>query len=83
MVALGDMYKNGRGVRKNEGEAVSWWTKAAAQGDTAAFYQLGMAYLGGRGVPKDEATALEWHRKAAEKGHGGSQYELRKRGKWQ
>ncbi|MDF1505278.1 protein kinase [Roseisolibacter sp. H3M3-2] len=91
MLALGNMYKDGRGVRKSEADAVNWWQKAAAQGDTAAQYRLGMAYLRNEGVPEArrdqrelrDSLALQWHRRAAERGHGGSQYELRKRGKWQ
>ena len=68
-------------MKKNEGEAVTWWTKAAAQGDSAAQYRLGMAYLGGRGVPKSDSAGLDWLRKAAAQGHDGAQKELKRRAK--
>jgi TPR repeat protein len=51
-------------------------TKAAANGDAAAQYNLGVMYATGRGVPKDAAKAFEWWQKAAAKGHAVAQYNL-------
>jgi TPR repeat protein len=41
-------------VKKDEVEAVSWYRKAADQGDTLALHNLGGCYGSGRGVAKDE-----------------------------
>ncbi|MGZ8942198.1 MAG: tetratricopeptide repeat protein, partial [Methylobacter sp.] len=65
---LGVMYANGRGVPKDEREAVAWYRKAAEQGDAAAQYNLGWMYDHGQGVAKDEREAVAWYRKAAEQG---------------
>jgi len=46
---------------------VTWFTKAAAQGDTDAEVHLGDCYRKGRGVTRDIPKAIEWYTKAAEK----------------
>ena len=43
---LGVMYGNGRGVLKNEAEAVRWYRLAAEQGDATAQFNLGFMYAG-------------------------------------
>ena len=65
---LGYCYFNGKGVSKDESEAVRWYRKAAEQGDADAQANLGYCYLHGKGVSKDEAEAVRWYRKAAEQG---------------
>ena len=82
--SLGGMYEKGRGVRKDETEAINWYrkaaetghkqalknlTKMAEQGNTEAQFSLGGMYEKGRGVRKDETEAINWYRKAAETGH--------------
>ena len=57
---LGLMYDNGRGVLKDDKEAVKWWRKAAEQGDAIAQYNLGLSYVLGDGVPKDLVNAYAW-----------------------
>ena len=57
---LGVMYANGRGVPKDDAEAVRWFRLAAEQGDAAAQYNLGLMYANGEGVPKDDAEAVRW-----------------------
>ena len=42
--------------------------KAAAQGDAAAQYNLGVMYAEGEGVAKDTVKAVEWYKKAAAQG---------------
>jgi TPR repeat protein len=69
-------YAHGRGVEKDEAEAVVWYRKAAEQGDAAAQCNLGVKYAHGRGVEKDEAEAVVWYRKAAEQGDAAAQCNL-------
>ena len=64
MLNLGVMYENGRGVPKDEAEAVRWYRKSADAGDTKAMLNLGRAYENGQGVPKDAAEAILWFHKA-------------------
>ena len=65
---LGVMYKNGRGVRQDDTEAVKWFRQAAAQGLAPAPYNLGWMYANGRGVLQDRALAQEWFGKACQNG---------------
>ncbi len=73
---LGNMYRNGRGVPKDEQQAVPWYRKAAEQGLADAQLQLGFMYANGQGVPKDEQQGVVWYRKVAEQGDARAQYNL-------
>ncbi|MBS0350073.1 MAG: sel1 repeat family protein, partial [Proteobacteria bacterium] len=75
-VNLGVCYEEGRGVAKDEKEAVSWYRKAAKQGYPEAQNNLGWCYEEGRGVAKDEQKAVNWYRKAAEQRYPEAQVNL-------
>lgn len=64
------MYENGIGVKKNEKEALAWYTKAATSGSFTAQYNLGVLYENGRGTPVNFANANKWYRKAAVQNDG-------------
>ena len=66
---LGLMYANGKGVPKDDAEAVQWFRLAAEQGTALAQFTLGFMYASGQGVPKDDAEAVRWFRLAAEQGY--------------
>src|SRR5262245_28602531 len=68
MFNLGLIYQDGRGVAKDEAEAVRWYRKGADAGDPAAAINLGIMYQKGWGVAKNEAEAVRWFRKAADVG---------------
>ena len=57
---LGNMYADGKGVAKDEVEAVKWFRKAADQGYAPAQFNLGVMYWFGNGVVKDELEAYKW-----------------------
>jgi uncharacterized protein len=65
---LGMLYEAGRGVDKDEAEAVRWYRKAAEQGYPGAQTNLGFMYEHGSGVANDDAEAVRWYRKAALQG---------------
>jgi len=73
---LGEMYLHGRGVPKDEKEAVRWYRLAADQGRASAQCRLGVMYAGGHGVPKDEKEAVRWYRLAADQGRASAQCSL-------
>ena len=73
---LGITYASGRGVLKDEVEAVKWFRLAAGQGHANAQYNLGVRYAFGQGVLKDEAEAVRWYRLAAEQGLATAQFNL-------
>ena len=67
-LVLGNMYRNGEGVERDENKAVKWYRKAAEQGDGNAQYNLGLMYEMGRGIYRDEKKAVKCYRRAAEQG---------------
>lgn len=74
---LGECYKNGQGVRKDDVEAVKWYRKAAEQGNADAQFNLGLCYYYFRqGVKHDNTEAVKWFRKAAKQGHAEAQNRL-------
>ena len=70
------MYRNGEGVPQDDGEAVTWYRKAAEQGNADAQTNLGFMYATGRGVPQDYSEAVALYRKAAEYGDAQAQFNL-------
>jgi TPR repeat protein len=73
---LGFMYAEGRGVQRDDVEAVRWYRMAADQGFAGAQYALGVMYNTGRGVKQDYAEAIRWWRKAADQGETEAQFNL-------
>ena len=73
---LGVMYGFGKGVRRDDAEAVKWWRKAAEQGLAQAQFSLGWCYHYGKGVAQDDTEAVKWYRKAAEQGNANAQFNL-------
>ncbi|KAG0263205.1 hypothetical protein BGZ95_003871 [Linnemannia exigua] len=67
-VALGDMYRGGKGVQKDYQAAMAWYLKAADQGDSQGQSKVGLLYRDGLGVKQNHATAIKWYLKAAEQG---------------
>ncbi len=70
---LGAYYQDGRGVAKDQIEAVKWFRKATDQNDAWAQLYLGWCYESGRGIRKDEVEAVRWFRKAAEQNYPSAQ----------
>ncbi|KAF9147285.1 hypothetical protein BG015_011102 [Linnemannia schmuckeri] len=74
MVTLGDRYKDGREVHKDDQTAIDWYCKAAEQGHPRAQYNVGLLHEQGYGdVPQDHAKAYEWFLKSAVQGYVDAQ----------
>ena len=65
------MYERGEGVPEDDVQAVSWYRKAADQGDAPAQFELGMAYDHGKGVTPDVTEAYTWYDLAASRAFVG------------
>lgn len=65
---LGIMYQQGRGVDRDNKQAVDWLSRAAAQGVGRAQWELSRHYEQGLGVEKSEARAQRFTRLAADRG---------------
>ncbi|KAF9132103.1 hypothetical protein BGW39_000822 [Mortierella sp. 14UC] len=72
-VSLGDMYKDGRGVRRDYLTAMDWYQQAAGQGDAVGKLKVGALYEQGLGFKQDYAVAMDWYLKAAEQGNTEAQ----------
>ncbi|MBM3803542.1 MAG: sel1 repeat family protein [Acidimicrobiia bacterium] len=73
---LGMMYSRGRGVQRDDTEAVKWILRSAEQGNVSAQTMLGMRYVSGRGVPQNDDEAVKWFRAATRRGHPPAQHNL-------
>lgn len=54
---------------EQDAEAVTWYRRAAEQGDADGEFGLGRMLAHGEGVARDAAQALAWYRKAAARQH--------------
>jgi TPR repeat protein len=61
---------------KDYAGAMSWYRKAADQGDANAQNNVGDLYFYGRGVAQDYAQAMFWYRKAADQGYTWGQFNV-------
>lgn len=57
---VGEMYRLGQGVKKDETAAVKWYKKAAESGSPEGQYALGMCYATGLGTEVDMISAYQW-----------------------
>jgi TPR repeat protein len=67
------LFSTGRGVTTNVEAAAEWYAKAAAQGFSAAQFNLGVLYANGIGVAQDFKAAAAWYAKAAAQGDTSEQ----------
>ncbi len=74
--ALGWMYLQGKGVPKNNAEALRLISESADHGNAAAAAVLGGMYLDGVAVPQDKELARKWIARAADGGNEGAQVRL-------
>ena len=66
---LGVRYATGRGVARDDAEAVRWYRRAVEQGHADGQANLGFMYANGRGVQRDQVEAVRLYRLAAEQGN--------------
>jgi len=76
MTLIGELYRDGLGVRQNPAEALRWYRLADQRGDRQAAFAIARAYILGAGVAQDYAKAREFLDKAAAKDHGAALYNL-------
>ncbi len=76
MTLMGELYRDGLGVKPNPAEAVRWYLLADKQGDPNAAFALARAYIEGSGVKQDHAKAKEFFERAAAKNHPAALYNL-------
>tara|TARA_B100000029_G_scaffold508457_1_gene595352 strand:+ start:1613 stop:4306 length:2694 start_codon:yes stop_codon:yes gene_type:complete len=73
----GDYFADGAVLKKDYGQAVVWYRRAADQGYPPAQANLGIMYMHGNGVTPDWDKAIDWFRTAASRGNYAAQENLR------
>lgn len=74
---LGHLYFTGKGVTKSYNQALSWYHKAAGQGNIASQKQLALMYKTGRyGIKKSTKDAAYWYERAADLGDVHAMYHI-------
>jgi TPR repeat protein len=71
-VLLAYLYKDGKGVTKDDDEAAKWAKRAAEQGHGGGQALLAGMYDDGKGVPKNYIEADKWYRLAERSGYGSN-----------
>jgi len=69
MLDLGLDYYDGKGVPKDDKQALLWSRQAAEAGSPLGMARVGWMYDQGYGAEKDYKQAFSWYRKAAEAGN--------------
>jgi TPR repeat protein len=68
MVSLGDCYRNGSGVEKNQLTAYDWYRKAAEMEHSEAIGSVAEMLMDGIGMPEDKPEGFKWYMRGAELG---------------
>ena len=63
--AVGDRYRQGRGVRYSPRQAYHWYSRSALAGDADGQSNLGACYEHGFGCQQSYPKAVIWYRRAA------------------
>ncbi len=75
---LGEMFRYGIGVNKNNREAKKWYELAATQGHERAQYILGEIFERGLiGAAIDTSKAVQWYQLAADQRHKDAEAKLK------
>ena len=73
MVFLGDMFREGRNVKQDYGEAFSLYQRAADLGSIEALVRLGVMFFSGLGVEQNYEEAFDSYKHAATSGNASGQ----------
>jgi hypothetical protein len=73
-MALGQLYQQGKGVEKDDRQALHWFVQAARRGEPQAQFYAAYKYFHGEGTAPDEPEAAKWLMRGAEQGEINSQY---------
>ena len=68
-IELGNMFRDGYGVKKDEPQALQYYQQVAEQENDEGQFLLGLCYLNGIGTPIDSIKALFWIEKSSAQGN--------------
>ena len=78
MTWLGNLYKDGIGVGRDNCKAMSWYVKAADIGNAVAMCNIGWMYDKGLGVDQNYDQAMRWYIKASDLKNSGAMFNIGK-----
>ena len=73
---VGGLYSSGRGVERNDKQAMYWTRKSAENGYASAIYSIAESYQQGFRVDKDINESIRWYEKLANKNDVKAQIKL-------
>lgn len=73
---LGNLYKDGRGVKQDYSKALSLFKQAASMGNKHAMMEIANMYRFGKGIELDKEKAMDWLNKAMIAGDEQAKMEL-------
>ncbi|KAK3820640.1 MAG: hypothetical protein J3R72DRAFT_529172 [Linnemannia gamsii] len=76
--ALGEMLKNGKGVRQDRRAAMDWYSKAAEQGHARAQYSIGHLYEQGDGAKQETLRNVRRYLEGVVRGYSEAEVEIAK-----
>jgi membrane associated rhomboid family serine protease/TPR repeat protein len=74
--SLAQRLRAGRGVPKDEAEAIKWFQRGAEGGDKEAMAAYGLALIEGNNVPRDADRGAAMLRELSKRGYGGADLQL-------
>ena len=69
-------FAEGRGIKQDFKQAMTWYQRASAKGSAIAQYRLGTLYERGLGTPIDTTRARLWYKRAADQGNVKAMHNL-------
>ena len=79
LFSLGECYRTGRGVSKNDNTAFSYYYKSAKLGYDEAQFKVGLFYIAGIGGEQNDKLGKYWINKAADQGNEDAKEFLNRR----
>ncbi len=77
ILAIADLYKEGKGVTADAKKAEKHYKSAAIKGSSDALFNIGSLYHNGEnGIVQNHKTAIEWYMKAVEKANHSAMYNI-------
>ncbi|KAG0274208.1 hypothetical protein BGZ95_010010, partial [Linnemannia exigua] len=74
--SLGDMLRDGKGVRQDRRAAMDWYSKAAEQGHARSQYSIGLLYEQGDGAKQETLRNVRRYLKGAVRGYSEADEEI-------
>jgi len=76
VAAVALLYDEGNGIPEDNSAALSWYHRAALQGDADAQNNLGAMFDTGEGIEEDDEQAMHWYTLSANQGNAIAQNNL-------